>query len=208
MIKIALVDDHVVLRKSLGVLIGKLEGFTIVIEADNGKDFSEQLNKKNLPDIVLLDVTMPIVGGIETAKWLKQTYPEIKILALSMIKNELVVIRMLQNGARGYILKDCEPGELSTALREVYKNGYYYNELVTPKMTAKDLSPEIIVLNRQELSFLRWTCTELSHKQIADEMQVSPRTVDGYRDSLFKKLKVTSRVGLAIYAIKNGFVVV
>ncbi|MES2331236.1 MAG: response regulator transcription factor [Bacteroidota bacterium] len=206
MIKIALVDDHVVLRKSLGVLINKLEDFTIVFEADNGRHLGEQLKTQPVPDIILLDVTMPLFDGIETANWLKQKYPQIKILALSMLNSELVVIRMLKNGVRGYILKDCEPAELFTALHKVHDQGYYYNDLVTPKMNFRNLPPDLVILNSQELSFLRWTCTELTHKQIADEMQVSPRTVDGYRDSLFRKLEVNSRVGLVVYAIKNGFV--
>jgi len=206
MIKIALVDDHIVLRKSLGVLIEKPERFSIVFEADNGRHLSGQLKTHTIPDIILLDIIMPLVDGVETAGWLKQNYPQIKILALSMIKNDLVVIRMLKNGARGYILKDCEPSELFKALEEVYENGYYYNKLVTLKMTTKNLAHDTILLSAQELSFLRWSCTELTHKQIADEMQVSPRTIDGYRDSLFRKLEVNSRVGLAVYAIKSGFV--
>ena len=206
MIKIALVDDHIVLRKSLGILIGMLEDFEVVMEANNGLDFIGQLKTQPPPDIVLLDITMPVMDGVETAQWLKQKHPHIKILALSMIKNDLVVIRMLKNGARGYILKDCEPIELDTALHDIYEHGYYYNELVTPKMTKYKSSPDLILLTNGELSFLRWACTELNHKQIADEMQLSPRTIDGYRDSLFQKLKVNSRVGIAIYAIRNGLV--
>jgi two-component system invasion response regulator UvrY len=168
--------------------------------------FNEQLQIHSLPDIILLDVTMPVTDGFETANWLRQKYPQIKVLALSMLDNELVVIRMLKNGVRGYILKDCEPEELFNALHKVHDQGYYYNDLVTPKMNFQNLPPDLVVLNPQELSFLKWTCTELTHKQIAHEMQVSPRTVDGYRDSLFRKLEVNSRVGLAVYAIKNGFV--
>jgi len=206
MIKIALVDDHIVLRKSLAILIGKLEDFEIVFEADNGQHCMEQLKKNTIPDIILLDITMPVMGGVQTAALLKQTYPQIKILALTMINSEQVVIPMLKNGARGYILKDCEPPELKTALLEIHEHGYYYNELVTPKMTLQDPSQGKIVFNERELTFLRWACTELTHKEIADEMNVSPRTIDGYRDTLFRKLNVNSRVGIAIYAIKNGLV--
>ncbi|MEO8173364.1 MAG: response regulator transcription factor [Sediminibacterium sp.] len=206
MIKVALVDDHVVLRQSLAILVHKLEDFVVVFEADNGRHLSEQLEIHTVPDIILLDVTMPVSDGFETANWLKHKYPQIKVLALSMLNNELVVIKMLKNGARGYILKDCEPEELFDALHKVHEQGYYYNDLVTPKMNFQNLPPDLVVLNTQELTFLKWTCTELTHKQIAHEMKVSPRTVDGYRDSLFRKLEVNSRVGLAVYAIKNGFV--
>lgn len=209
MIKIALVDDHVLLRNSLGILIGMLQDFEIILQAENGQDFINQLQTNPLPDIVLLDITMPIMDGVETAKWLKQNHPQVKVLALSMIKNDLVVIRMLKNGARGYILKDCEPAELKTALLQVYEKGYYYNELITPKMKANDdqgVDAYKSILNEQELIFLRWACSEKTHKEIAEEMKLSPRTIDGYRDSLFKKLNVSSRVGIAIFAMKTGIV--
>ncbi|WP_026769286.1 response regulator transcription factor [Asinibacterium sp. OR53] len=211
MIKIALVDDHVVLRKSLAVLINMLQDFKVTIEAGNGEEFIEQLKEKGLPDIALLDITMPVMDGVETARWVKQHHPQVKVVALSMIKNDLVVIRMLKNGARGYILKDCEPEELRDALHQVQEKGYYYNELLTPRMKANDkyISEEGLrsMMNEKELAFLRWTCTDKTYKEIADEMGVSVRTVDGYRDALFQKLNVTTRVGLAIYAIRNGIVV-
>ncbi len=207
-IRIALVDDHVILRKSLAILIELLQDFEIVLEAGNGQEMIEEFQTKPIPDIVLLDITMPVMDGVKTAWWLKQHYPDVKVLALSMIKNDFIIIRMLKNGARGYILKDCDPVELRAALHQVHENGYYYNELIKPKMKPKDgQGPESrIMFSEQELSFLRWACTEKSHKQIADEMRISPRTVDGYRDSLFKKLNVNTRLGIALYAIKNGLV--
>jgi len=210
MIKVALVDDHIILRKSLAVLIGMLQGFTVTTEADNGEQFIKQLDKNHLPDIILMDITMPIMDGVETTKWLKQHYPSIKVIALSMLKNDLIVIRMLKNGARGYLLKDCEPAELKQAITEVYEKGYYYNEWFTPRLKGKGLEQDKlqpkIMINEGELIFLRWSCTEKTYKEIADEMGVSVRTVDGYRDALFQKLQVTTRVGLVIYAIKNELV--
>ena len=207
-IRIALVDDHVILRKSLAILIELLRDFEIVLEAGNGQELINELKSKPIPDIVLLDITMPVMDGVETAWWLKQHHPDVKVLALSMIKNDFIIIRMLKNGARGYILKDCEPGELKAALHQVHEKGYYYNELIQPKMRSKDGQEEEprIMLSEPELTFLRWACTEKSHKQIAEEMRLSPRTVDGYRDALFKKLNVNTRVGIALYAIKNGLV--
>lgn len=210
MIKVALVDDHIILRKSLAVLIGMLQGFTVTSESDNGEQFISQLNNDHLPDIVLMDITMPVMDGLETTKWLKQNYPSIKVIALSMLKNDLIVIRMLKNGARGYLLKDCEPGELKLAITEVYQKGYYYNEWLTPRMKTKasdtDSLKTKIMINEGELIFLRLSCTEKTYKEIADEMGISVRTVDGYRDALFQKLQVSTRVGLAIYAIKNELV--
>lgn len=206
MIQIALVDDHKVLRRSLGVMIEKFDNFSILFEADNGQDCIDQLSPDHLPDIVLLDITMPVMGGVETAKWIKQNYPDLKILVLSMINNDMMIVGMLKYGARGYVLKDCDPDELYQAIIRIHEDGYFYNDQVTSQILQKVDAPQISVLNKQEISFLRWACTDLTHKEIADEMQVSPRTVDGYRDSIFRKLQISSRVGIAIYAIKNGFV--
>jgi two-component system, NarL family, invasion response regulator UvrY len=210
MIKVILVDDHIVLRKSLAVLIGMLQGFTVIGQADNGQQFINQLDEGELPDIVLMDITMPVMDGVETTKWLKQNYPSIRVVALSMLKNDLIVIRMLKNGARGYLLKDCDPTELKQAMTEVHEKGYYYNEWLTPKMKRigmeENLLPSKIMMNERELIFLRLCCTEKTYKEIADEMGVSVRTVDGYRDALFQKLQVSTRVGLVLYAIKNELV--
>lgn len=206
MIRIALVDDHVVLRKSLGIMLDNMPGFKVVLEADNGLHLIEQLQTDAEPDLVLLDITMPGMDGAETARWLKQEYPAIKILVVTMLRSDPVILQMVKIGARGYILKDCEPVELQDAITSVYETGYYYNELFTPDMRTRNISEDDATLNTQEISFLRWACTDLTHKEIAVEMQVSPRTIDGYRDSLFRKLKVTSRVGIVIYAIRNGFI--
>ena len=206
MIKIALVDDHVVLRKSLALLIGMFADCEVVLQAGNGKELIEQLNRNALPDIVLLDITMPGMDGVETTQWLRLQHPSVKVLALTMIRNEHVIIRMLKNGALGYILKDCEPEQLRQAIYQVHKKGYYHNETLVRELRDTEQVAQSIMLSTQELSFIRWVCTEKTYKEIADEMQISPRTVDGYRDSLFRKLHVSSRVGIALYAIKNRLV--
>jgi two-component system invasion response regulator UvrY len=209
MITIALIDDHVVLRKSLAVLIQMFSGFAIIIEASNGLDFIEQLKKtQQVPDIVLLDITMPGMDGVETAQWLKSHHPRTRVIVLTMIKNEYIIIRMLKNGARAYLLKDCDPSELREAIDQVYQKGYYYNDILTLRIKSKENREEQKApqFSAQELSFIRWACTEKTYKEIANEMKISPRTVDGYRDALFKKLNVTSRVGIAIYAIRNQIV--
>jgi DNA-binding NarL/FixJ family response regulator len=208
-IKIALVDDHAILRKSLAVLIGMLEHFDVMLQAGNGQEFINLLDTANLPDIVLMDITMPVMDGVATAKWMKQNHPQVKIVALSMIKTDLVIIRMLKNGARGYILKDSEPEELKRALLDVHYKGYYYNEIFDSNWkNIIDHSAKLadVMINENELTFLKLCCTEKSYKEIADDMKISPRTVDGYRDALFRKLNVITRVGLVLYAIKNELV--
>ncbi|MFC0772193.1 response regulator [Terrimonas alba] len=209
---IALVDDHSLLRNGLAALINSFEGYTVLFEADNGKDFINQLQIHAVPDIILLDITMPEMNGFETAAWIKQNTPSIKILVLSMMDNDEVVISMLKAGARGYILKDSKPALFKQALDSIRDSGFFMNELVSNKMLnyltheEKKGSEVSLVseLSEKEIAFLKYACTEMTYKDIASNMQVSPRTVDGYRDDLFKKLNVQSRVGLVIFAIKNG----
>jgi len=211
---VVLVDDHVLLRNGLANLIESFGDYKVLFQADNGKYFIEKLQPKNLPEIVLMDINMPLMDGYETALWLKEHYPEIKILALSMYDNENSIIRMFKAGAKGYILKDCDPSELKTALEALITKGFYYSEMVTGKLihTINTLDEKdsqvknIVKLNDREITFLKLACTELTYKEIADKMFLSPRTIDGYRDDLFQKLNVKTRVGLVMYAIKNGII--
>jgi len=213
MAKIVLVDDHALLRNGLAELVKTL-GHEVLFECGNGKECIDRLDPKLLPDIVLLDINMPEMDGYETAQWLKQHHPDVKVLALSMYDNETSIIRMLKSGARGYILKDSEPGELKAALRALKEKGFYYSDLVSGKLmhAINKMEDEngnlknLVPLNERETDFLKYACTELTYKQIAEKMFLSPRTIDGYRDALFEKLNVKTRVGLVMYAIKNGIV--
>ena len=211
---IVLVDDHVLLRNGLATLINSFTGFKVLFEANNGKQFIEKLNGAQLPDIVLMDIHMPEMDGYETTRWLKEKHPAIKVLALSMYDNESAIIRMFKAGARGYILKDTDPYELESALHSLMTKGYYYTEMVTGRlihsinaMDEEDSDVKSLMhLNEKEINFLKLCCSELTYKEIADKMVLSPRTIDGYRDALFDKLNVKTRVGLVMYAIKNGIV--
>ncbi|MFT3979040.1 MAG: response regulator transcription factor [Ferruginibacter sp.] len=153
------------------------------------------------------------MDGYETCKWLRTHHPDIKVLVLSMYDTDSAIITMLKNGAKGYILKDSDPMQLKTALHDVIHKGYYYSELVNGRLIhainhlgEEKTAGSDIQLSEREKDFLRYSCTELTYKEIADKMYVSPRTIDGYRDALFEKLHMKSRVGLAVYAIKNGLV--
>jgi len=213
--KVALVDDHKLFRKGVAELINNFSGFQVIWEANNGLEFIQQLKTSNAPDIVLLDINMPEMDGYETAIWIKQERPQIKVLALSMYDDEDAIIKMLRYGARGYILKDAEPQELKTALHELVKKGYYYSELVTGTLLhsihkeAEDINkhnPDAVKLNDRETEFLKLACSELTYKEIADKMCLAPRTIDGYREALFEKLHVKNRIGLVLYALKGGYV--
>ncbi len=212
--KIAIVDDHAMFRKGLTALINLFPNHVVVLEAANGKDFIEQLQPGLLPDIVLLDISMPVMDGYMTANWINNHYPEMKILALSTMESDAAIIKMIKAGAKGYILKDAEPAELKQAFDEVFSRGYFYNEIVTRKVmnAVSDLIDDKNALNtfaklsEREIQFLKLACTELAYKEIAVEMNVSARTVEGYRDSLCEKLGLKTRVGLAMYAIKHNLV--
>jgi len=212
-VKVALVDDHILLRNGLAGLVNSIDNYAVVFEADNGVDFQKKINGANTPDLVLMDINMPEMDGYATAQWIKQTYPLMKVLALSMYDNENSVIRMFKAGAKGYILKDSEPSELRAALDSIMTKGYYYSELVTGKLihSINKLDEDsdvrnLVQLNDREIDFLKYACTEMTYKEIADKMFLSPRTIDGYRDALFEKLNLKTRVGLVMYAIKNGIV--
>ena len=210
MINIALADDHAILRKGVAEILSKFPNMSVIMEAANGKEMIAKLSSAaTLPDVCIVDINMPEMNGYDTAAEIKKHWPDIKILALSMYDTELNVIKMLRNGANGYVLKDSDPADLRVAIERVYKDGFYHSELVTGRMLHILHDPDgkiNIELNDRELSFLGYCCTELTYKEIADKMFLSPRTIDGYREALFRKLNITTRTGLAMYAIKAGVV--
>ncbi len=210
-IKVVIVDDHKLFRKGMAGLLGNFKNCNVLYEANNGEELTRHISAKNCPDIVILDINMPVMDGYETATWLKKNFPKMKILALSMNDSEEAIIKMLRAGANGYILKDAEPEELQMALKEVMNKGFYHSDMVSGalinninKETDNALkNKELPQLNERENEFLKLACTELTYKEIADKMFVAPRTVDGYREALFEKLNVKNRVGLVLYAIKH-----
>ncbi|HET6544209.1 MAG TPA: response regulator transcription factor [Chryseolinea sp.] len=214
-LKLGIVDDHRLFRKGLITLIElaypKCE---ILFEADNGLDLQQKLIKKNLPEIIIMDVNMPGMDGFASAQWLKENYPEIKVLVVSMVEKEETIVRMLKLGVKGYLSKDVEPQELGEALRSIMNRGFYYTDYLTGKLVmsiqsdgaGKQKVTNMPQMNDREKLFLELACSELTYNEIADKMFLSPKTIDGYRNSLFEKLSVKSRVGLALYAVRHGLV--
>ena len=208
--KIGLVEDHVLIREAIGNIIHSFDEFSISIMADNGKEFIGKLNPDTKPDVLLLDLNMPEMDGHATTFWLSKNYPDIKILILTMYDAESL-IHMIKSGVRGFLKKDVSPGELRHALHCVLEDGTYYSQTITGRLfnlvrnsNEKKSGWGTVVLNESELSFLKLAASEFTYKEIAQKMQISPRTVDNYRDSLFIKLSVKSRVGLAMYAVRSG----
>lgn len=189
--------------------------YTVIFEADNGKDLQTKLTPENTPDILLLDINMPEMDGFSTVKWLNVHYPLIKTLVVSMIEKEETVVNMLKLGIKGYLCKDVEPKELSEALHSVYNKGFYYTDFITGKLLYSiqqeggegyNGGHSSTSFNDREREFLKLVCSELTYNDIAVKMSLSPKTIDGYRNALFEKLNIKSRVGLALYAVKHGLV--
>ena len=211
---VAIVDDHTLFRKGLSSLVNAFPDYRVLFDASTGKDFISRLTPKNLPDIVLLDISMPEMDGFATCEWLKNNYPEIKVLALSTMDSDTAIIKMIKCGAKGYVLKDADLSELKLAFSELMRVGFFYNDIVSRKVIQsinqlvddKSELNSFMHLSENELVFLKLACSEKTYQHIATEMFKSEKTIDGYRAEVFRKLNVGSRVGMVMYAIKNGIV--
>lgn len=216
-LKLALVDDHKLFRKGLISLVEMVHpNVEILFEADNGIELQRKIDKNNQPDIILMDVNMPGIDGFGAVEWLASHFPDVKVLVVSMVEKEETIVRMLRLGVKGYLSKDVEPKELNEALISINERGFYYTDFITGKLihslqhennnTSNGQSHHL--LNDREKNFLNFACSELTYNEIAAKMFVSPKTIDGYRNALFEKLNVKTRVGLVIYSIRNGLVTV
>ncbi|MXV14278.1 response regulator transcription factor [Hufsiella ginkgonis] len=203
-IRVAIVDDHTLFRRGIAALLSEFDDLEIVMEAEHGVQLIELLGRMPAPHLVLMDINMPRMDGYETTGWLREHHPSVYTLALSMYEDEDAIIKMVRCGAIGYILKKMRPRELLEAIKTVVEKGIYINELVSGKLLRSVLSDDTDPkISPKEIEFLRYCCSDLTYKEIADKMCVSPRTVDNYRDSLLQKLHIKSRSGLILYAIKK-----
>lgn len=209
-IKIAIVDDHKLVSKALENMISFNSNFEVINTSFNGEEFLQYLRSSDeLPDVALMDVNMPIKNGIETTCILSEEFPHLKVIALTMEDNENTIIKMLRAGAKGYLLKDMSPETLFSAINIVHEKGVFYTDIVSEtllkiRIEDKELTDLLQDVKDKELEFIKLACSEMTYKEIADQMCVSPRTIDGYRDSVFVKLHVKSRVGIVLYAIKHN----
>jgi two-component system, NarL family, invasion response regulator UvrY len=210
---IILADDHILLRDALGNLINRFPNFNVSGLAANGKEVQQLLQTGTKANIIILDLNMPLMDGFETTTWLNKEHPEIKILILTMYDSDIALIRLLQEGVRGFLKKDINPDELQNALHTVVEQGWYYTNSTGGKIAAllkkekgTQSTLEKNTLSETEIAFLKLACSDKTYKEIAIELNLSTRVVDNQREALFEKLGVRSRVGLAIYAIKNGIV--
>ncbi|RPE08084.1 DNA-binding response regulator [Chitinophaga lutea] len=209
---IVIVDDHLLIAKAIATIVEGFRDFEVLYEAENGQALTARFAQpRNIPDIVLLDITMPLMDGFETASWLKEHHPEVLVMALSVQDDEDALIRMIKHGARGYLHKNVHPTELEKALYTLVNKGMYFPDWATSKVFRTIAEPRDETrlthkLSQREIEFLQFAATELTYKEIGEKMFCSPRTVESYRDSLFEKLGLKTRVGLVMYAVKNGLV--
>ena len=208
---LVIVDDHTMVASALAGIINSFPNYTVLYEVEHGKALMEKFNAaRNIPDVVLLDIAMPVMDGFETAAWIKKHHPELLVIALSMQNDDTSLIKMVRAGAKGYLLKNNTPEQLLTALNELTSKGYYFPDWAANKI-LKSLGEDLMnkvpntLFTDREVAFLRYCPTEMTYKEIAEKMFCSPRTVEGYRDALFEKLDLKTRVGLAVFALKSGF---
>lgn len=207
-INIGIADDHQLFLKSLSLLVGGFAGFHIVAEAMNGEEMLNKLAQLSAPpDILLLDVNMPVMDGAKATEAVLKLYPTVKVVALSMKDNDATIIEMLKAGCCAYLLKDIHPTELEKALKEIYTTGQYSNDASNVNYRRLLLqSEQKQTLTEREREFLHLACSDLTYKAIAAKMNVTERTVDGYREILFNKLNVQSRTGMVLEALRRQLV--
>lgn len=208
-INIALVDGHVRLRKGLAEYIRSFDEYDVMLEASDGQDFIRQLRPDYHPDMVFLDTSTPRTHGLDTVRWINLHYPHVKIFALSISAKAQSIVRSHRTGIRRYAYRDRDPLALGPAMGDLLDKGFYYSDMLSGRVLPGASSREErlmdnYALNEREVQFLRLACSELTYKEIADRMYLSVRTIDGYRDALFDKLNVRTRVGLVMYAIRVG----
>ena len=211
--RLAIVDDHQLLRWLFKAYVESSEsGYTTVLEAEDGRSFVQAIStlaETQLPQLVLLDVNMPGMDGYETIRWLRQNHPGVRIVILSMFSDSQTILRCLRLGAHAYLFKNASAEELLFTIRRVMEEGEYFSPPIGSVAVASlkegaTAAAKQAILTPKELEFLRLACQELTYKEIAIRMSISVRTVDIYRDRLFEKLKVRSRVAMVSYAINNA----
>ena len=211
-IKLGIIDDHKIFRNGLKATLEDCEDFNLILEASNGKELIGLLTDK-VPDVLLMDIKMPEMDGIQTATYVHQHYKHVKILALSMFNEDKYIVDMMKAGASGYLLKNAEPEEIIEAISTVYHKGFYFNEHLSITLIKQlvvndhaEISNNKADLNEREIEVLKLVCQECSNQEIADKIFLSVRTVEGYRARLFEKTCSKNLVGLVIYAIKRGII--
>ena len=210
-INVIITDDHKLFRKGIIALLEDFDFIGETWEASNGAELIDLLAKiKTLPDVILLDLRMPVMDGVEAHKQIRKLYPEIKVIILTMEDDEQYILHLISEGVNGYLLKNADPDEMEKAILKVVENGYYFSEnistLVVKGMVKKDITEAVpnLDFNERELQILELICNEFTAAEIAEKLNLSARTVEGYRQKLIDKAGVKNVAGLVIFAVKNN----
>ncbi len=212
-IKITIADDYKIFREGLKVGLSADENLEVISEADNGEELIKALETSS-PDVIIMDLKMPIMDGMEATKIVRKKYPAMKVLVVSMYEDDKFIIHLMENGANGYLLKNAEPDEIRRSIYAVHENGYYFNDLVNKALLKKlvlknNFKPSFnqnIDLTEREQEVLKMICEEKTAAEIAKEIFLSPRSVEGIRQRLIEKIGVRNTAGLVMFAVKNGIV--
>ena len=210
-IKIAIADDYRIFREGLKVSLAQDDRMQVIFEADNGEDLLKIMETIQ-PDIIIMDLKMPIMDGMEATQIIRRKFNEVKVLVVSMYEDDKFIIHLMEIGANGYLLKNSEPDEIRKAIYAVCENGYYFNDLVNKALLKKlvlknNIKPsfnENVDLTERELEVLKLICEEKTAAEIAKQIFLSPRSVEGIRQRLIEKIGVRNTAGLVMFAVKNG----
>lgn len=206
-ISIGIVDNHPLSLKSLAMMVNSFKDFNVSVLINGPGELPGKIRPPNLPDIILIDINTFPDDGITSAKWINQNYPAIKLAALSFSNNEQIIINMIKAGCCAYMLMNYQPEELEHGLRQIHLKGFFNSDAISTNYRRLLLAEnEMFSISERERIFLSYACTDLTYKEIATTMNLSERTIDGYRESLFHKFKVQSRVGLAVAAIRKDLI--
>lgn len=215
MIKVALADDHNVVRRGIKSVLEMEQDIKVILEASNGKELLDKIAlSQDTPDIILLDISMPLMSGIEVIDHLKMQYPDIHILVFSLLYHEDTIINMINKGACGYLSKNTDPDEFPRIIRKVESTGFYIGDLAKKeyfKQKSIANSKKAVFLGKEtltqkEIEFIKLSASNISYKEMADHIGVSPKTIENYRDSLFHKLSINNRAALAVYGFQTGLI--
>lgn len=212
-IKVVIADDHALFRKGMASIIENFENVEVVGEAGNGIELMERIKECD-PDIVLLDLKMPEMDGMEANRHIQKTYPRVKVVVLSMYDDDKFIIHLIEMGANGYLLKNAEPQEVEDALHAVMETGFYFNNHVSrvmlkgliSKQKSKPNFDDKVEFTARELEVLQLICKEHTNVEIANKLYLSTRTIDGYRNKLLLKTGAKNTAGIVMYAVKHGLV--
>ena len=212
-ITLLIADDHEIFRDGLALMLSKQEDITLIAQAENGKELIE-LTEKHQPDVILTDIKMPRMDGIEATRILAQKFPDLKIIALSMFDEENLIVEMLESGAKGYLLKNADKNEIVEAITSVYEDKAFYCKGTSARLASmivkSKFNPykkqEPTVFSDREKEIIKLICQQYTAQEIGEKLFLSKRTVEGYRIKILEKMNVKNTAGMVVFALKHNFI--